>query len=351
MQVRVVGPAARTFTREVVTSWTHPTKEQSMTTMTATPTAESFTGLVVAGKLAQNAEAPKKNGTAPLGDGYVMEPKYDGWRILAHVHEDGVSFYSRSGKSYNGKLPKVEAELSEALPAGTWLDGEVCALSVGEDGKVTDNWHTAQSVLSKVGGHAAADTVTYMVFDILAHADIDARSLPYEKRRVLLEKMFDNHSATFDAVCLTATYPAEEEVYGSFVAAGFEGAVVKKLTARYASGQRGHGWTKMKPKATIEGVVMGFQPGKDGFAGLVGAVIFGQHNDNGVLVERGKCSGFDMVTRKSMTKNPEKWMGTVIEVAHEGVSIGATDSGRFRFPRWVRPRPDKSAAQVTFHDE
>jgi ATP-dependent DNA ligase len=302
----------------------------------------NFNALVLDGKLSQDCENGK--GKYPTGDGFRMEPKMDGWRILCHVHESGVSFYSRSGKSYNDKLPKVEAELLAHFPAGTWLDGEVVALRL-EDGKVYNDWGVAQSVLTKLGGNAAADKVSYMIFDLLAHRGIDARPLPYANRRKLLEQIFDGED--FDKVALTPTFDSTEANYAAFVEAGYEGAVVKREDAPYRSNKReGAGWTKVKPVHSLDAVVMDWQPGESGFKGLVGAVIFGQHDADGKLVEVGRCSGMDMRTRLDMTHHWDKWEGKVIEVAYQE----RMPSGALRFPQFKRLRSDRSAESVLIHD-
>lgn len=307
--------------------------------------AAHFHALAVTEKLAQNAEA-SKHGFPTITDGWIAEPKLDGWRLMALVGHDSVSFFTRSGATYN-VLPKIEAELLAACPPGTVLDGEAVALHI-KDGIVVKNFGKTQSILSKHAPGAAADKITFMVFDLIAHRGIDARSLPFAKRRALLERIFDGYP--FEKVQLIAQMHATEDHYTAALASGFEGVVLKRLNAPYASAKRGYGWVKVKPTISVEGVVMGFQKGKSGFAGMVGAVIFGQHDDNGKLVERGRVSGMDMRTRLSMTHNPEKWLGKVIEVVHEGVSVGESESGRFRFPRFKRTRPDRSPESVVLHD-
>lgn len=302
--------------------------------------------LAVAGKLAQNAEP---GGFPTSTDGYAGEPKWDGWRIIAIICAGYVDFFSRSGNSYNGRLPAIEAELLAHFPEGTVLDGEVVALKVLPNGHIVNEWGTTQSVLTKVGGHAAASKVSFMVFDLLAHRGIDARSLPYVRRRDLLEQIWENETG-FERVLLTPVLAPTDEQYELLVAQGYEGMILKKLSAPYGSGKReGAGWRKAKPTTSVEGVIMGFTEGKEGFAGMVGAIVFGQFND-GVMTERGRVSGMDMRTRQSMTTHPEKWVGKVIEIAHEGVNIGQSDSGRFRFPRFKRMRPDRDPETVLIHD-
>jgi DNA ligase 1 len=244
-----------------------------------------------------------------------------------------VHLYTRTAKSHDGSLPDIEAEVGEHLPEGTWLDGEAVALTI-ENGTVTHDWGTVQSVLGSSTGKAAAmsDKITYMAFDLIAHGGIDARSLPYFKRRALLEKVFAK-----------ATFGVSEDSVEALLAQGFEGMMIKDTQARYASGQRGAGWTKIKPQDNLDAVVMGFKPGENGFAGLVGAVIFGQYDATGNLVEIGRCSGMDMATRTHMTKYGATWMGAVIEIAH----MGQMNTGGYRHPQYKRRRLDKGAEECT----
>lgn len=292
-------------------------------------------------KLAQNAEAPKKGMTPDAFDPerYVGEPKLDGWRLLIHVADDGVHLYTRTGKSHDGSLPIIEAEAGEHLPAGTWLDGEAVAMTI-EDGRVTHEWGTVQSVLGSSTEKAAAqsDKITYMAFDLIAHGGIDARSLPYEKRRDLLARIFGKGRMT--RLQMVPQVEVSDASLQALLAQGFEGMVIKDTASRYNSGRRGAGWIKVKPQDNLDAVVMGFKPGENGFAGMVGAVIFGQYQD-GKLVEIGRCSGMNMATRQHMTDNPDNWLGTVIEIKH----MGQMPTGGYRHPQFAKRRPDKPAEE------
>jgi len=303
-----------------------------MTTLTTTaPTS--------AEKLAQNAEAPKVQGLAPYAaPHFTAEPKLDGWRMLVHIADDGVHLYSRTAKAYTGCLPEHEAELAERLPAGTWLDCEAVGMTM-QDGKIAYEWGIAQSAFG--GGSAkpkaTRDKISLMVFDLIALDGIDARRLPYAKRRALLESLFAQTDLK-RTILIPQVKPTEASL-NAVLAQGFEGLVIKDTRARYASGKRGAGWTKIKPADTIDVIVMGFKPGENGFAGMVGAIIFGAHDADGNLVEAGRCSGMDMKTREAMTKNPDAWIGTVVEVAH----MGQMPTGGFRHPQFKKRRPDKPA--------
>jgi ATP-dependent DNA ligase len=322
--------------------------------------------------LAQNAEAPKK-GVDPLkalaGDAglqtmaaYVMEPKFDGWRVLAHIEKDGVALYTRTATNKTGFLPGIEVALSDTFPAGTWVDGEVVILN--DDG--THNWGNVQSILGSNKAKAAAKSgkATYVIFDCLAYNGIDIRPLPLSERR----KVLDTHLSDpwEDDGHIYLSIPSQRVpsrlVYDDYLARGFEGGMLKRKDAPYASGQRGKGWIKLKANDLADVVVMGYKPGQDSFAGMIGAIEFGQYREADfcpqcvddpagqrwlcrnrphlmVLMHRGRCSGMDMATRKDITANQDQYMNRVFSAAYMGIM----PSGSLRHPQFKTWRDDKPA--------
>lgn len=290
-------------------------------------------------KLAWNAGSDcDEVAEAAGGHACVIEPKYDGIRLLAHVTEDGVEMFARSGNSKAGHLVHVESELAENFPAGTWLDGEAVAFELDDEGHIVHKWGGAQSVL---GGNpkplAQQQSITFVVFDLISHGGIDARALPFRQRRQLLESCFAD--AAMASCILSVVVPATEQAHEANLAAGFEGSMVKRLDAKYASGKRGYGMEKLKPQSTDEGVVTGFKPGEGSFAGLVGAIVCGQYRD-GKLVDVTRFSGFDYATRLHMSAYPEQYVGRVVEFKHHGVMKDG-----FRHPQFLRFRDDKAPEQ------
>lgn len=305
-----------------------------------TTATQSYAAPESAKNLAQNADKPKAGLTPDSyadNPRFIGEPKMDGWRLLVHVADDGVHLYTRAGNSKDGSLPNIEAEIGEQLPAGTWLDGEAVAMTI-EDGKVKEDWGTVQSVLGSGTAKAAAQSekITYVVFDLISHGGYDARSLPYAKRRSLLESLFAKTSFS-SRIQIAAQVQVSDNSVDALLAQGFEGMVIKDREARYASGQRGKGWIKIKPSDNLDVVVTGFKAGQNGFTGMVGAVEFGAYDEQGNLVNTGRCSGMDMKVRQDMTDNPEKYIGTVIEIQH----MGKMPTGGYRHPQFKKHRTDK----------
>lgn len=244
----------------------------------------------------------------------IMEPKWDGIRLFAEVHDDSVRFFTRSGNIK--RMPLCEQELS-ALPVGTVLDGEAVCLTAG--------WGEAQSGVAK----GDDSKLSFVVFDMLTYSVTDARSLMLSDRRALLERIFKHHD--FSRVQLTPQIEVSQENHDLLIDMGFEGSVVKRKDARYACGRRGGGWWKFKLVETIDAVITGYEPGDD-----VGTILFSQYDEQGELVYVGRCKAL-----KGSNENVEQRIAQrqVVEIKHNGVM----PSGALRHAQIVRLRDDKNA--------
>ena len=285
-------------------------------------------------QIAQNAAAPKGKAADMDLTGLVMERKWDGFRLLAYRSATGVTFYTRTGNSQNGKLPHLEAALM-ALPPETWLDGEVVAL----DSKGLPEWGKVQSKMGSNAGDPQG-TLTYIAFDCLTYGGLDIRPLPLKDRRMALETITAPIIAawvtTRSVLAIGDQQPATHEFHDAVVEEGHEGTIVKDPAAAYASGARGHGWTKFKANDEMDVVIMGFEAGKSSFSGMVGAIKFGQYK-NGVLTYRGKCSGMNMKLRKELSADENGYLGQVISLAYMGIMPSESP----RHPQYKRFRMDK----------
>ena len=72
----------------------------------------------------------------PVGNGWLYEVKFDGYRCLAGRDKDGVTLWSRRGNLLTDQFPHI-ARACERLPADTLLDGEIVA--VDDNGRISFN--------------------------------------------------------------------------------------------------------------------------------------------------------------------------------------------------------------------
>ena len=83
----------------------------------------------------------------PEARGWWMEPKYDGWRVLAGLL-DGVVMWTRTGNHVT-QVPYIREAIAAHFPPGTILDGEIVDLRSGSERQ----WNRTQSILGKTKGN------------------------------------------------------------------------------------------------------------------------------------------------------------------------------------------------------
>src|SRR5919199_1065706 len=123
-------------------------------------------------QLAKSAKA------LPKGEGWVYEPKWDGFRSIAFVDGGKVHLQSRNGKPLSRYFPELE------FPEGRYvLDGEIVAASFDTLGQ---RIHPAASRIARLAEETPA---TFYAFDVLAKDDDVLLELPYLERRAILEAL------------------------------------------------------------------------------------------------------------------------------------------------------------------
>lgn len=331
----------------------------------------------------QNCQGIKSVAEITKGRDHIMEPKLDGFRMLAQVRDTDVRFVSRNGKDYTGKMPWVEAELLATFPTGTILDGEAMA-SYMKDGKLVNDFEHTQGVLLS-GVKKAIDKQTpglggrplgYIVFDVLQYGSNDVRDQPLSHRRDLFTGALRQQDGKLKHVAGTVVIEPSQDMYERICALGYEGVVIKALDSRYASGLRGYGWFKIKAQPTIDVVVFGCgKPGEGRNTGKVGSIAYGQPLEGSPVehlsdyemgeflkkhklqimefggrkfIRRGECGGMTDEERDYVTANLDQLVGTVIEVSHMGIFPNKV---KMRHPQFVRFRThDKRTEDIEWHD-
>jgi bifunctional non-homologous end joining protein LigD len=163
----------------------------------------------------------------PSGDDWAFEPKWDGFRCLAHLGED-TRLLSRRG---NDLLPFVTElrRLHRGVPLPVVLDSELVAVRSGRP--------SFDALHGRVFGGRPPDPdtpVVLVVFDLLVLGGHQVTSLPYERRRRILEGL----GIEGPGMQLTVAYPAPEgpALFAATKAQGLEGVVAKRLGSPYRPG-------------------------------------------------------------------------------------------------------------------
>jgi bifunctional non-homologous end joining protein LigD len=187
----------------------------------------------------------------------MMEPKWDGFRLLAAIDKRGrVRGWSRRGASLGDRLGSLLEPLADA-PRQTVFDAEVVALSSRDGGVVQDFATVCRATLQ--GDVGAATKLHLVAFDVLELAGEDLRALPWVKRTELLRESFP----TGDRLRLVHTQSASRPAHDQLVALGFEGSVLKRPGSSYRPGRQPT-WRKYKATHRAIATLCAVRPGRDG---------------------------------------------------------------------------------------
>jgi ATP-dependent DNA ligase len=235
----------------------------------------------------------------PPGDGWLFEPKWDGFRAIVFKDGDDVYIQSRDTKPLNRYFPDLEAILREVLPPRCVVDGEI--VIVGPRGLDFDalqlRIHPAASRVRKLAEEMPS---SFVAFDLLALDDRDLRELPQTDRRAALQTALAHATGRVRLTPCSRERPLAEEWFHRFEGAGLDGVVAKHESTPYQPGKRA--MVKVKHARTADCVVAGFRWHKNGPGTLIGSLLLGLYDDAGDLHHVGVTSSFVMAQRKALVE-------------------------------------------------
>jgi ATP-dependent DNA ligase I len=280
----------------------------------------------------------------------AVEYKLDGIRVQVHRRGDEVRVFTRTLDDITARVPEI-VEAARAVPAdAAVLDGEAIALR--PDGRPEPFQVTASRVGS--GG------LSVQFFDVLHAGGEDLIDRPGAERFVALAELLPEERRVPRAVA--SDEASAQAVLDDALAHGHEGVLVKALDAPYAAGRRGAGWLKVKPRHTLDLVVLAAEWGHGRRRGWLSNLHLGAREPDGPgFVMLGKT--FKGLTDAMLTWQTEhlaaletgrdEWTvyvrpELVVEVAFDGVQASRRYPGgvALRFARVLRHRPDKPAAEA-----
>ncbi len=233
----------------------------------------------------------------PEGDGWIYEPKWDGFRALVFKSGDDVVIQSRDLKSLGRYFPELETSLRARLPARCVLDGEVVIV---RDGKLDFDAmlmriHPAESRVRMLAEQYPA---SYVAWDLLALGDEDLRARPQAERCERLQAALGDVQPPVYVTPRTRDRTLAADWFQRFEGAGLDGVMAKPESLVYTPGKRA--MLKIKHKRTADCVVAGFRWYKGGKGTLLGSMLLGLYDAEGKLHHAGVCSGFKMADREKL---------------------------------------------------
>ena len=327
---------------------------------------------------------------------FAVEDKFDGVRAQAHVEPEPeaqaeageapgvhdraalhgevvggtrVALFSRTLDAVTRSFPDLGAPLAalaEAAPGGLVLDGEVVPLGAG--GRLAPFAALQKRLGRKTVPQKLQDEapVGYVVYDVLAWDGEPTLDLAYADRQRLLDRLPLGGPVRRSAVEVVEDPGTLDARFDAARERGNEGLMVKALDAPYKPGRRGRDWLKVKKAlATLDVVVTAVEVGSGGRRHLLSDFTFAVRTseDDPTLLNVGKAySGLTDAELAALTQwfkahtlqtfahgkvrtvRPE----VVVEVAFDNVQVSKRHRAGYalRFPRIVRLREDKPAAEI-----
>jgi len=305
----------------------------------------------------------------PDGNGWQYEPKWDGFRCLVFRERGAVELQSKSGQPLTRYFPELLAAFSGLEANRFVLDGEIAVPVEGRFSfdDLLQRIHPAQSRVQRLSREHPA---RFIAFDLLVEPE--GRSLldkPLQDRRKHLEEFARKNFRSNDLLRLS---PATTDVrlarkWFQSVGADLDGIIAKRLDAPYKAGER-TGMEKIKLTRTADCVVGGFRYAAK--KKVVGSLLLGLYDENGLLHHVGFCSGLSAAERENLlpklkkliqppgftgaapggpsrwsTERSTQWEPLKPELVVE-VGFDHFTGNRFRHgTRLIRWRPDKSPRQ------
>ena len=303
-------------------------------------------------------ELAQARATAPTGEAWLHEIKWDGYRMLVDLVDGKARLRSRNGLDWTADFPSIAAAI-EALPVSdACFDGELVAPG--------DGGYSDFALLQKTLKGRSASALRYAMFDMPGLAGVDLTASPLLARKDLLQALLDGAAPElFYSAHVQGHGP---DVFAEAARQGFEGIISKRIDAPYRQTRSGQ-WLKIKGVREDDFLIVGYSLPKGSRSGF-GALLLASREADGALRYMGRVgTGFDADTLRAVHRAMQPWRrkgatlalpdhlpydkrdrgdiawlepGLVAEIAYRGLG----SDGLLRHASFQRLRSDKAAQEV-----
>ena len=304
----------------------------------------------------------------------ALDWKIDGIRIQIHRQGPRVRVFTRTLDDVTERVPEIVAIALALDVESAVIDGEAIALR--QDRRPYPFQVTSARAATQAGtpgpeAEAARSVpLTAFLFDLLHIDGSDLIDLPAAERFARLASVVPE-SLLIPRI-VTSDQAQAAEFFADAIGKGHEGVVVKSIDAPYQTGRRGSDWIKVKPRTTLDLVILAVEWGHGRRTGLLSNLHLGARDpDTGKFVMLGKT--FKGLTDKMLSWQTEHLLALadppdqrsvlplsdpgqqwrygvvrvrpelVVEIAFDGVQGSKRYPGgvALRFARVIRYRTDK----------
>jgi bifunctional non-homologous end joining protein LigD len=250
----------------------------------------------------------------PIGDQWLHEIKFDGYRLQLHKRENDIRFYTRRGHDWTKRFSSLIQSAWYLPVTHLILDGEVIV--------PTESGHSDFGSLEDDLGTGRSDRFVYFVFDILHINGISLRDCALVDRKSVLTELLRGQNGPIRFS--DHLQGGGEPLFKRACRLELEGLVSKRKVAKYRSG-RSADWTKRTCRQRETFVVAGIAFNRGKFDGL-----YLSRRENGELLYAGKVeNGFDKTAESEIRERAERLKTSIQPLAKKIKKPKAT---------WLKPK-------------
>ncbi len=281
----------------------------------------------------------------PSGEGWLYEPKWDGFRCIVFRDGDSLELVSRNERPFTRYFPELLEPLASSLPQRCVVDGEIVLPSADDRGLDFDallqRIHPAESRVRRLADETPA---SFVAFDLLALGDRSLLDEPLAARHALLEQQFAAAASPVYLCPSTTDRGVAAQWFREFEGAGLDGIIAKRLSDPYTPDKRT--LVKVKHRRTADCVIAGYRVHKDGQG--VGSLLLGLYDASGTLHHVGVAASFTAKRRVELLAELAPLMlGASVMDAGQRMSGGGSRWNVGKDLSWVPLRIER-VAEVTF---
>lgn len=286
------------------------------------------------------ASAPSIDAALAKISSAALDWKIDGIRIQIHRQGPRVRVFTRTLDDITERVPEI-VEMALALDVeSAVIDGEAIALRQDRRPypfQVTSARAATQSATPGAEAEAARSVpLTAFLFDLLHIDGHDLIDLPAADRFTRLASVVPE-SLLIPRI-VTSDLTRATEFFADAIGKGHEGVVVKSVDAPYQTGRRGSDWIKVKPRTTLDLVILAVEWGHGRRTGLLSNLHLGARDpDTEKFVMLGKT--FKGLTDKMLSWQTEHLLGLADPPDQRSVQPLADSGQQWRYGV-VRVRPE-----------
>ena len=200
---------------------------------------------------------------APVGEKWIHEIKYDGYRVQVHLNKGNVKLYTRNGHDWTNRFAIIAESFNIPVERAIF-DGEIVVV---KDGRT--NFSQLQAELASGRQRALA----FYAFELLFLEGFDLQRSPQLERKRVLKMLFDETKLKSPILYSDHLVTDGNEMFQHACKLNWEGIISKNAEAPYRS-ERNEGWLKIKCSQRAKFPVIGFIKDPGGIA----ALYLGKHD-------------------------------------------------------------------------